>query len=144
MFCEKNLIYQYFPFRACSIVLWHPLVQKHWVCITLQLVEYECLYQKTQEQEDHQLLLPERLSTFFSSGCEGILLQLQLLELWNKSATQTLVIFGWAMILSSVSAHNILAMDYSIYQQQCMYMRVWRNIWYLSAEFNHLENFFYQ
>jgi len=25
------------------------------------------LYEKTQEQEEHQLLLPERLSTFFSS-----------------------------------------------------------------------------
>ena len=48
MFCEYRLIYQYFPSSACSIALGCLIVQKHWVCIA-------------------QLMLPERLSTFFSS-----------------------------------------------------------------------------
>ena len=66
--CEKSLIYQYFPSSACSIVLWCPIVQNTEFVLPYNWRNIFRFYEKTQEQEDHQLLLPERLSTFFSSG----------------------------------------------------------------------------
>ena len=69
MFGKNCSIFQYFPSSACSIELWCPIVHKHWVHITQWLKEYKPFASKTQEQDDHTVLLPERLSTFFSSDC---------------------------------------------------------------------------
>ena len=67
MFSKNSLTFQYFPSSACSIELWCPIVQKPWVCITLQLVEYELFVSKNLGTGRLQTFAPETSKHFFSA-----------------------------------------------------------------------------